>query len=101
MMNNEENSGKEYMLPFQKVEKLMKAALVSGKKGDGRVDKQAVEIMQEYVTEFICFVTADMCEQVAREKRVALKGQDLVESLNNLGFAHYSDVLEQMLHKLT
>ncbi len=72
---------REQVLPYQKVEKIMKKALISshlnrGYKAckDGKVDKKSVELMQELVTEFICFVTADMAEKVAKEKRVALKG---------------------------
>ena len=51
-----------------------------------RLDKEVVELMQEMVTEFVCFVTSDMAEDVTRDHRVALKGQDLDESLNKLGF---------------
>ena len=56
--------------------------------------------MQEMVTEFVCFVTSDMAEDVTRDHRVALKGQDLVESLNKLGFQHFADIIEMMLPKL-
>ena len=64
------------------------------------IDREAVELMQEMVTEFVCFVTSDMAEDVARDRRVALKGQDLVESLNKLGFPQIADVIELMLPKL-
>ena len=64
------------------------------------IDREAVELMQELVTEFVCFVTSDMAEDVAKDRRVALKGHDLVESLNKLGFPHVADVIELMLPKL-
>ena len=66
----------------------------------GRLDKEVVELMQEIVTEFVCFITADMAEDVTRDRRVALKGQDLVESLNKLGFSHIADIVEIMIPKL-
>ena len=68
--------------------------------GHHRLDKEVVELMQEMVTEFVCFVTADMAEEVTKDRRVALKGQDLVESLNKLGFAHIADIVEIMIPKL-
>ena len=71
-----------------------------GECGGGRLDKEVVELMQEMVTEFVCFVTSDMAEDVTRDRRVALKGQDLVESLNKLGFSHIADIVEIMIPKL-
>ena len=52
------------------------------------------------VTEFVCFITSDMAEQVNRDRRVALKGQDLIESLHKLGFQSIASILEVMLPKL-
>ena len=52
------------------------------------------------VTEFVCFVTSDMIEEVSKERRVSLKGQDLIESLNKLGFPQIASILEIMLPKL-
>ena len=66
-----------------------------------RIDKEVVELMQEMVTEFVCFVTSDMAEEVNRDRRVSLKGQDLIESLHKLGFTQIAEILEIMLPKLT
>ena len=41
---------------------------------DMKIQKEAIEMMQECVTEFICFVTSDMVQNVKDGKRVALKG---------------------------
>ena len=114
----------DFLLPYHKVESLMRQALtgmpsstaqVKSKNEDSfieddeeeksqsptiTIDREAVELMQELVTEFVCFVTSDMAEDVAKDRRVALKGQDLVESLNKLGFPHVADVIELMLPKL-
>ena len=51
-----------------------------------KIDKNVVEAVQDSLTEFIMFVTSNMAEEVAKEGRVALKGQDLIETLYNLGF---------------
>ena len=115
----------DFLLPYHKVESLMRQALsgvhsssnqIKNKNEDSfiedddeeeksqspsiTIDREAVELMQELVTEFVCFVTSDMAEDVAKDRRVALKGQDLVESLNKLGFPHVADVIELMLPKL-
>ena len=114
----------DFLLPYHKVESLMRQALtgmpsstaqVKSKNEDSfieddeeeksqsptiTIDREAVELMQELVTEFVCFITSDMAEDVAKDRRVALKGQDLVESLNKLGFPHVADVIELMLPKL-
>ena len=78
----------------------MKAEDYEGGGEGGRLDKEVVELMQEMVTEFVCFVTSDMAEDVTRDRRVALKGQDLVESLNKLRFSHIADIVEIMIPKL-
>ena len=118
----------DFLLPYHKVESLMRQALSGFNSGSGQykttknedsfieeddeeekshhhssqitIDREAVELMQELVTEFVCFVTSDMAEDVAKDRRVALKGQDLVESLNKLGFPQVADVIEIMLPKL-
>ena len=98
----------DYLLPYHKVEQLMRRALAKGSPRDSsdeescdvRLDREVVELMQEMATEFVCFVTSDMAEEVARDRRVALKGQDLVESLHKLGFSQVSSILEIMLPKL-
>ena len=115
----------DFLLPYHKVESLMRQALSGVHSSSNQsknknedsfiedddeeeksqspsitIDREAVELMQELVTEFVCFVTSDMAEDVAKDRRVALKGQDLVESLNKLGFPHVADVIELMLPKL-
>ena len=88
----------DFLLPYHKVESLMRHALtgvpssaaqVKSKNEDSfieddeeeksqsptiTIDREAVELMQELVTEFVCFVTSDMAEDVAKDRRVALKG---------------------------
>ncbi|KEJ82815.1 hypothetical protein OXYTRIMIC_027 [Oxytricha trifallax] len=65
-----------------------------------RFEPEMAEIMQQMVTEFICFVTHDMTEELAKERRVAIKGSDLIESLQKIGFQHFTPSLEAMLPRL-
>ena len=53
------------------------------------------------VTEFICFITSDIIEEISKEKRVAIKEQDIIESLDKMGFAHFVPVLETLMRKLS
>lgn len=54
----------------------------------------ALEFVQVAATEFICFVTSDAIENVKQGSRVAIKEQDVLESLENLGFEDYLQVIE-------
>jgi hypothetical protein len=56
--------------------------------------------MQVAATEFICFVTSDIIEEVHDQQRVAIKDQDLLESMNKLGFSHFVPTLETMAKKI-
>ncbi|CDW87077.1 UNKNOWN [Stylonychia lemnae] len=92
---------KDQLIPHTKIEKIMINNIRIDKyDSEPRIDAQALEVMQEILTEFICFVTADMAEEVQKERRVALKGQDLIESLNRLGFGHYTGVLDALLPRV-
>ncbi|KEJ83146.1 hypothetical protein OXYTRIMIC_538 [Oxytricha trifallax] len=65
-----------------------------------RFEPEMAELMQQMLTEFICFVTHDMTEEISKERRVAIKGTDLIESLQKLGFQHFTPPLEVMLPRL-
>ena len=54
-----------------------------------------------FVTEFICFITGDIIEEISKEKRVAIKEQDIIESLDKMGFGHYVPVMEALMRKLS
>ena len=38
-----------------------------------KIDSEARGMMQVFVTEFICFITGDIIEEISKEKRVAIK----------------------------
>ena len=50
------------------------------------ITDEARELMQVVATEFICFITSDAIDNVLTTGRVAIKEQDILESLENLGF---------------
>ena len=58
-------------------------------------------MVQVAVTEFICFITSDIMEEISKEKRVAIKEQDIIESLDKMGFGEYVFVLETLMRKLS
>ncbi len=84
MENDSYTNRKEYLLPYHKVEQVMRKALTSPSKSKDsdslnshyeiKIDRSVVELMQDILTEFICFITNDMAEDVSKEKRVSLKG---------------------------
>jgi histone H3/H4 len=58
------------------------------------VSDEARELMQVASTEFICFVTSDAIDNVLQMGRVSIKEQDVIESLENLGFSNYLFVID-------
>ena len=66
-----------------------------------KIDPEARALVQVAVTEFICFITSDVIEEISKEKRVAIKEQDIIESLDKMGFEPYVSVLETLMRKLS
>ena len=60
------------------------------------ISEEARELMQMSATEFICFVTSDAIDNVLSLGRVAIKEQDVIESLENLGFSNYLFVIDAL-----
>ena len=65
------------------------------------IDAEARALVQVAVTEFICFITSDIIEEISKERRVAIKEQDIIESLDKMGYTHYVPILETMMRKLS
>lgn len=84
---------KDYYLPARNIESIMKETMGKNMK----IDKDVSPLMQEITTEFICFVTSDMIEDIQKENRVTIKGSDIVGSLTKLGFDNISDTLDKLL----
>ena len=75
----------EICLPGQKVEAVMKQALQPDH-ANLKIDSNARALVQVAVTEFICFITSDIIEELSKEKRVAIKEQDIIESVDKMGY---------------
>lgn len=55
--------------------------------------------MQECVSEFISFITSEACEKCKTEKRKTINGEDIIFSVNILGFEKYVEILKLYLGK--
>ncbi|KAF7333271.1 Histone-fold-containing protein [Mycena sanguinolenta] len=83
-------------LPIANVSRIMKAAVPPSTK----IGKDAKELVQECVSEFISFITSEAAERSLTEKRKTIGGEDILCAMGNLGFDNYAEVLRIYLSKL-
>ncbi|CAL0305267.1 unnamed protein product [Lupinus luteus] len=95
--NNINNNIKEqdHFLPIANVGRIMK----KGIPGNGKISKDAKESAQEYVSEFISFVTGEASDKCQRENRKTINGDDIIWAITTLGFENYVEPLKFYLHK--
>ncbi|XP_019414736.1 PREDICTED: nuclear transcription factor Y subunit B-7-like [Lupinus angustifolius] len=95
--NNNNNNIKEqdHFLPIANVGRIMK----KGIPGNGKISKDAKESVQEYVSEFISFVTGEASDKCQRENRKTINGDDILWAITTLGFENYVEPLKFYLHK--
>jgi nuclear transcription Y subunit beta len=74
----------------------MKQAIPSSAK----IAKDAKECVQECVSEFIAFVTAEAAERCGNEKRKTIGGEDILVAMQALGFDNYAETLKIHLAKM-
>lgn len=74
----------------------MKNALPS----NAKISKDAKEVVQECVSEFISFITSEAAEKCLLEKRKTVGGEDIIYAMSSLGFGDYAAVLRIYLAKL-
>lgn len=55
--------------------------------------------IQECVSEFISFITSQCCDKCILEKRKTINGEDVLWSMNILGFENYAETLKIYLAK--
>lgn len=89
MINEDEN------LPLSNISKIMKKYLDSNTK----ISKEAKELVEEYVTEFICFLTSEASDKCRREKRKTINGEDIITVMKQLGFDNYAVILQVYFYK--
>ena len=58
-----------------------------------KISKEAKETMQEFLTEFILFMTSEAWEICESNDRKTILGTDLIKAMHNLDFDHYVDIL--------
>ncbi|KAJ8535712.1 hypothetical protein K7X08_023432 [Anisodus acutangulus] len=81
------------LLPIANVGRIMKQILPP----NAKISKEAKEIMQECVSEFISFVTGEASDKCHNEKRKTLNGDDICLALERLGFDDYVEPLKRLL----
>ncbi|KAJ0975178.1 hypothetical protein J5N97_017143 [Dioscorea zingiberensis] len=95
--NSSDASSKEQdrFLPIANVSRIMKKSLP----GNAKISKEAKEIVQECVSEFISFITGEASDKCQREKRKTINGDDLLWAMTTLGFENYVSPLKVYLNK--
>ncbi|KIW76750.1 hypothetical protein Z517_09194 [Fonsecaea pedrosoi CBS 271.37] len=84
-----------HILNYTPISRVMRAAVP----GDVMVSREAIELMQDCVSEFISFVTSEAAEKCAAEKRRAVSADDVLTAMNKLGFENYSEALKIYLRR--
>lgn len=64
-----------------------------------KLSRESKECIQECVSEFISFVTSEAAYKCSLEKRKTLNGEDILWSMNSLGFDSYAEALKIYLVK--
>ncbi|XP_009773122.1 nuclear transcription factor Y subunit B-3 [Nicotiana tabacum] len=82
-------------LPIANVSRIMKKALPA----NAKISKDAKEIVQECVSEFISFITGEASDKCQREKRKTINGDDLLWAMTTLGFEEYIEPLKIYLQR--
>ncbi|KAL4562954.1 hypothetical protein LXL04_026985 [Taraxacum kok-saghyz] len=74
-------------LPIANISRIMKKALPA----NAKMAKDAKEIVQEAISEFISFITSD--DKCQKEKRKTISDDDLLWAMGTLGFEDYIEPL--------
>ncbi len=64
-----------------------------------KISKEAKQLVEESVTEFICFITSEASEKCKKEKRKTINSEDLLTVMTHLGFDNYVVILKVYYHK--
>ena len=82
-------------LPIANIGRIMKRAIPP----NAKIAKDAKDIVQECVSEFISFITSEASDKCARERRKTINGDDLLWALDVLMFKEYDEPLRKYLEK--
>lgn len=84
------------LLPIANIGRIMRKALPD----NAKISKEAKECIQECLSEFISFVVSEASDKCMDEKRRTIGGEDVVWSLNELGFDNYQQAMQMYLAKI-
>ncbi len=82
-------------LPVANISRIMKKVLPD----NGKIAKDAKEMVQECVSEFVCFITSEASDKCQQEKRKTINGEDILWAMSTLGFDKYVEPLKIFLGK--
>ncbi|EUD67309.1 hypothetical protein C922_02459 [Plasmodium inui San Antonio 1] len=85
----------ETLLPIANISRIMKRILPASAK----VAKESKDIIRECVTEFIQFLTSEASDRCLRERRKTISDEDILFSMEKLGFNDYVEPLYEYLTK--
>jgi len=86
------------LLPVANIARIMVQELPEGTK----ISRDAKAIMQEAVSEFICFVVSEVADNCNGESKRTMHGVDIIEALEALGLAEgYGAVTRAMMPYLS
>jgi nuclear transcription Y subunit beta len=88
-----EQREQERMLPVANLSRIMKRALPD----EAKVSRDAKEMIQSCVSEFIGFLTSEAAEILTLDNRKTITGSDLIGAMKSLGFDAYVDPLQVYL----
>ncbi|GMH13109.1 hypothetical protein Nepgr_014950 [Nepenthes gracilis] len=83
------------ILPVANVGRIMKKAIPK----NGKISKDAKEIVQECVSEIIIFVTGEASNKCQRDERKMINGDDLIWVLTALVFKDYANLFKLYLNR--
>jgi nuclear transcription Y subunit beta len=107
----EEGKEQDRLLPTANISRIMKQALSQGpgvetpgktdeiSKAEAKISREAKEIVQECVSEFISFITSEASDKCKEEKRKTINGDDIICAMQTLGFDRYLPALQIYLKK--
>ena len=76
----------------------MKEAM-TGEHANAKISKEAKETVQEWVSEFISFITSEAWDKWSEQHRKTINGDDIIFAIEALGFEAYMPGLKQFLQK--
>eukprot|EP00892_Ulva_mutabilis_P007160 jgi/Ulvmu1/4816/UM020_0101.1 len=83
-------------LPIANISRIMKEALPQ----NAKISKDAKELVQQCVSDFIIFITSEASDKCQREKRKTVNGDDILWAMKSLGFEDAVVVLSTYLQKI-